>query len=1238
VVRQVSTRVSHSTGYYWRVILLIILALATLSPELKVGLHTVWASPSWPEDRVFAYTVDLGPLGIEARYIVALDSSRVAIAGTVGGVGAVAVVDVSDPYVGPKLEDLYPLTGSPTYVGADGFPQSRIVVGSDRGELLVFRVDGGRLAKHLYVVLGADFYVNKVYLARDAVGRVRVVALVSERGPRTYPCTTCYIYLLDEEASGILRIGPTVGNATALGRYLEGMYVQDVAPLAVHTERGFYWDASRVLVAYIPSKNVVRFSLNVTYVEETVEKPASGALVEVAVLTEGQSPITYGVNANERGLALIPVPVDPVRTTYVNLTIRNYLGTVVWFYSYTYSPKQFRYIPDEIPLPKIILPTQFYDSRPASKVYGVPDFLKVHLTLYDMTPAPSSCTTVASANFLLDPTVDSTILIQGLGEVEPRLVYSDSTKGYVYVVTTALTGTTLRWVAGIEDYVGLGARVADAVTYTDGSYLLVGLSDGRVRMYVRYAGGYSLRYVYPMVGEVRRITPLPQLPGYSYAVVSSAGIQVLRVLPYPLPVFRNVTTLYASAPTYLDGDVLADLTSVFMLEKGGVTVIKNSALAVERGLALPIDSVVARAVVFSVVMPGNESLENTIVRFSYPGGEVLLRPPQNGTLELRNIVSGVTYRIDIVSGLPYVQNASLTFTLREGNVLEVLTAESLKTPVRVVGLRVFAELLYREFTLRLVLLDDVSGLKLVAPVDIYVDGRILTRSSVATVHEFTLLYGEHVVEVVPSKGFEAVYVPTSVTVFISSNVELALELKRSRYPVTILILDDLTDSAPIAPLVVQILNTSTTVPKGFKQVDLVLPYGEYLLVVRPANGYERVYEELTTVIKVPAEVTVVRLSRRVYSLALSVSDPYSGVTIAPLGVYLNGTLAETLTGVTTATLQAPYGVWNITIAPLKGYEEVYESVTNVVEVDEDKSLSITVQRVMYSLLVELVDPYGRLLTPVTISIEGPATCSYSVEPPASSVFVMLPYGNYSLRVRPSDIGERVYKPVDLGIALNAPRRLRVELQRVTYALSIRVADRSIGILIGKFMLYANGTVVASEVGTNATVELPYGIHVLRLVPESAWERVYSESKPVTVSLTNDTSVMLLVERKLYRLRVVALEGSNPISNALVTIVSWESGATVTQLLTDDRGVVETSIPYGTYKVVISHPSYVTTEEYVALYDNRYVSVSVRPTLVTILWRYAPLLGALVGIGVATYVALRIRASLLRRLVAEEEIF
>ena len=233
----------------------------------------------------------------------------------------------------------------------------------------------------------------------------------------------------------------------------------------------------------------------------------------------------------------------------------------------------------------------------------------------------------------------------------------------------------------------------------------------------------------------------------------------------------------------------------------------------------------------------------------------------------------------------------------------------------------------------------------------------------------------------------------------------------------------------------------------------------------------------------------------------------------------------------------------------------------------------------------------------------------------------------------------MYRPVNLSLVLSSPKRVRVEMPRVTYTLSVRVVDRSVGVLVGRFVLYANGTVVASRVGVNATVELPYGNYVLRLVPEEAWERAYSESRPVTLSLTNNTSITIPVERKLYRLRVVVLEGTNPVSNALVTVISEESYAIITQLLTDDRGAVETMVPYGPYRITVSHPSYAPVElYYVTVYDNRYVAVEARPTLVTLLWRFAPVAGVLIGVGIAIYVAMRIRAAMLKRLVAEEEMF
>ncbi|MEM1720487.1 MAG: hypothetical protein QW496_06570, partial [Desulfurococcaceae archaeon] len=202
-----------STGRLYLACLLgLFLVVVALPLALPQGI--VPAAFIEPGDRVYGFKVDLVNLGIVPKYVSIVDESRVAVIGLIGEVYGVAVLRMVSPHVDPLIEDLYPLTGIPTYVAKDGYPVTRIAIGTDKGEVLLFKVDRGRITKHLYLVLGADFYVDKLYLAKDPAGNVKIVALTVEGGSRGYPCLNCYVYVLDEEAQGILRIGPKVGKAT----------------------------------------------------------------------------------------------------------------------------------------------------------------------------------------------------------------------------------------------------------------------------------------------------------------------------------------------------------------------------------------------------------------------------------------------------------------------------------------------------------------------------------------------------------------------------------------------------------------------------------------------------------------------------------------------------------------------------------------------------------------------------------------------------------------------------------------------------------------------------------------------------------------------------------------------------------------------------------------------------------------------------------------------------------------
>lgn len=1040
----------------------LLLAVMILPLALPQGI--VPATFIEPDNMVYGFKLDLVNLGIVPKYVSVLDESRIAVTGLVGDVYGVAVLRAVSPHADPLIEDLYPLTGTPTYIATDGYPVTRMVVGTDKGEILLFKVDKGRITKHLYLVLGADFYINKLYLAKDAVGNVKIVALTVEGGSRGYPCLNCHIYILDEEAQGILRVGPKVGKATPTCEGLRNIQIQDVAPLAVYAPGSFYWDAANVLIAYIPQ--VISLVFNVTYFNETSGEliPLPATLIEVS-LAYGDTRVVYGVNADENGVARVPIPVEQDKILTINLTIRNLDGGVVWNYTYIYDPRQYVEIPSEIPLPTAILPTRNVDRRPAMKIYGVPPFLAVKLDLVDATYAPFGCPRKGSANFYLTPSAADIAFMRGRDDTKVSITYMDTAEGLLNIVTALLLPSSINKINAVDDYVGSNARIAASGTYSNGNYIVIGLSDGRLRIYVSDGNSYRLRNIYTMGSPLVNLVTIPGVEGYTYVAISASGVQVFKVEPYPLPVYRNLASLYLSTPGYVHGDVLANIKAIVLADQQGVTVIKNSDIAVKNGLVLAMDGFMAKDVELVVNMPRNEEISGTRVVLNYPGGSAEYRLRGNSTI-LRNIIPGVEYTIDIYSPVPYVYNGSITFTLSNAMQIGVIGYRNVTVEVPQVCCKLVASMMYKEFTVRLRILDEISGVKLVAPVDIYIDGKEFVKATNRSEHVLGLLWGEHVIRISPSKGFEGVYQVSEIPVIVNDNMELNVRIERTRY----------------------------------------------------------------------------------------------------------------------------------------------------------------------YMIIRVVDVYGELISPVDVIVEGPEKVTKTIESTEIPLQLLLPYGEYSLKIFPRNIS--IYTPYVTTLLLDSPRNVVATVQRVSYKLSINVVDK-FGV-VGKFELYANETKIAENVGEKATIEIPYGLYVLKLVPMPGWDKAYDVSKPVTVTITNDTSVLIYANRKSYRLRIVVMEEEKPVANAIVYIYSLDIGDLVTVLTTDISGTIETSLPYGNYRVVVEHGEYLREEIPILAVDkdvNRIVAV--KPTVLTLLWRYMPVVVVLIGVGIGTYIAMKVRTIIAKRLVEEE---
>ncbi|MEM1797576.1 MAG: hypothetical protein QXM97_07615, partial [Zestosphaera sp.] len=245
----------------------------------------------------YAYSVPVRIVGnLSVTKVLIINKSVVMVVASGPLRDYIALLDVSNPYTEAETLQLYPLVGRVTSFSTDGWPITRVSIGTDKGEVLLFSVSGGRIYKMLEAILGADFYVKKTAILRTQSGEYRVAALVSEGLPTTGVCTSCYVYVFSEGSNGVLKIGNRVGNATTS---YEGILPQDIAPLTIFNEASYYYDASSLVIAWIERGDFVTLVFNVTYWSDDVLLPASNALVEViAYNPELGLTYRYGFNAN----------------------------------------------------------------------------------------------------------------------------------------------------------------------------------------------------------------------------------------------------------------------------------------------------------------------------------------------------------------------------------------------------------------------------------------------------------------------------------------------------------------------------------------------------------------------------------------------------------------------------------------------------------------------------------------------------------------------------------------------------------------------------------------------------------------------------------------------------------------------------------------------------------------------------------------------------------------------------
>jgi len=928
----------------------------------------------------YAYVLSLADVGITPSYAVGISSSSVLVAGKISDVNAVVLLDVSNPYENPRALQVYPLTGSPTCMDVDGYPITRVAVGTDKGEVLVLKVDGGEIVGYVHRVFGADFYVNQVFVAKSPDGKNKVIALVSEGGPKpkTALCTQCYVYAFDEESPGLFRAGPVTGNATLA---MDDVIVQMVAPLKMFTEKRVYYNASSVFLAFIRRGEYVELVINISYIEKEQVKRAAGAAIMVTAYSKKLGiTYVYGVNADSNGVARVPIPVIDSTILSANISIYSVYGSEVWRYSFLPERSTIRggrvYPTLAITLPEPPV------TDDATKLYGPPPFTQFRLAVLDLSKVPTTYSVVAELQERLPAETKQMSFVSGGG----RAVAVLQIGGNATLATVSASGKRLYLSSKTVDYVGLDAELVSVATYPDAGYVIAGFNSGgagKVRVYDVFKK-FELTYIYHFDTPVKSVHSVIGRQGYAHIAVLSHGAQLLLSVDRAVPLFRNSTELIATVPGYVDGWVLPDLTTAFLTSPSSVTVVKNLNTIISSRQSVALDAITAPTVKLKILLPEGESLDKVNATFRYPlDGLKLLKPDKDGFIVLKNIVPYVSYSIDIRYEEPYIKPIKLPIFIHEFKDMVIPVA-----------------LEYKVFTVKLNVVDPISETP-VAPYIVLVDGRVEAKPTRDTTLSLSIVYGMHNITIAPAPEAEHVYTPTTISAYVNQDMALNVTLMRRMYTLSLNLLDDY--GTLIAPVVVNVTGVERSayiVQPPMRTIVLSLPYGNYTVSVNPVSGYERVYSSTSLNISLAQPLaTAVRIPRQRYSISISIRDEPFNRLIGAFDLLVNG--SRHATNFRGGSIVLPYGTYTLQLTPIGDYARMYEASKPVtLHLTNNTNLVIPVSRRMYSFTIfirEGATPIKDAVVTIT-NLETGTTFTTLISGEEGSISTKMPFASYEVAI------------------------------------------------------------------------------------------------------------------------------------------------------------------------------------------------------------------------------------------------
>jgi len=424
-------------------------------------------------------------------------------------------------------------------------------------------------------------------------------------------------------------------------------------------------------------------------------------------------------------------------------------------------------------------------------------------------------------------------------------------------------------------------------------------------------------------------------------------------------------------------------------------------------------------------------------------------------------------------------------------------------------------------------------------------------------------------------------------------------------------------------------------------IPRIIPGETYTIMVNSTNTHLQNVTKVVTVSQFKNVDVTINVPYRIYDVTLSLIDTQTHKP--PIGYF--GILVDNKVALSNVSASRPihlrlvYGNHTITIMPIGRYAKIYRLTVFRINVNKGISKVVGIGRFLYNLKAMVIDATtGKApITPLIVRVNNSVV---TILKSGSNEFsVNLVAGNYTLSVSPPPALLKVYKPVTIHVNLIKNYETTVELPRRTYLVNISVTDATIGRLIGKFDLYVNGTKMLSNIGARANITLPYGVYKFQLKPAVKYMKAYVPSNVITVKVFNNTKVSFAMRRMYYSLSVQVVDDlGNPIKNAKISVVNLDLGSVITQMYTDSNGLASASLFYGNYRLEVFAKGFYKSYKTILLDSSMRVRVTMQPELITVIFRYLPVMAIAAIAGVAIFIAMKVKAILTERLASKEEIF